>query len=108
MKLSDHARSTMDDTVSRDSVTSSTSDEFVVVNGEPKLKVAADVSDISEEIASAAATDSKMSDSTELVMGLPSGHVIPNSQSADVLNSGSLLENYPDTPNDEEVPGTGM
>ncbi|CAG5128923.1 unnamed protein product [Candidula unifasciata] len=96
----------MDDTVSRDSVTSSTSDEFVVVNGEPKLKVAADVSDISEEIASAAATDSKMSDSTEFVTDPLSGHVMPSSQSADVLNSGSLLENYPDTPNDEEMTGS--
>lgn len=101
-----YAKVTMDDAVSRDSVTSSTSDEFVVVNGEPKLKVAADVNDISEEIASATATDGKMCDSTEL-LEQPCDHVIPSSQSVNILNSASLLENYPDTPNEEENFGPG-
>ncbi|BFZ20139.1 hypothetical protein BsWGS_23179 [Bradybaena similaris] len=97
----------MDDAVSRDSVTSSTSDEFVVVNGEPKLKVAANVSDISEEIASATDGDEKMSDSTEVIQQ-PCDHVLPSSQSVNILNSSSILENYPDIPNDEDkfAPGS--
>ncbi|XP_059143523.1 rab GTPase-activating protein 1-like isoform X2 [Physella acuta] len=96
----------MDDAVSRDSVTSSTSEEFVVVNGEPKLKVAADVSDISEEIASATATESKMYDSSDNI-DEQCDHVIPSSQSVNVLNSESILENYPDTPNEEDKSGSG-
>lgn len=96
----------MDDAVSRDSVTSSTSEEFVVVNGEPKLKVAADVSDISKEIASATATESKMYDSSDN-NDEQCDHVIPSSQSVNVLNSESILENYPDTPNEEDRSGSG-
>ncbi|CAL1530550.1 unnamed protein product [Lymnaea stagnalis] len=90
----------MDDAVSRDSVTSSTSEEFVVINSEPKLKVAADVNDISEEIASATATETKMSDSTDN-LAEHCDHVIPSSQSVNILNS-SILENYPDTPVEED------
>ncbi|XP_055895788.1 rab GTPase-activating protein 1-like isoform X1 [Biomphalaria glabrata] len=96
----------MDDAVSRDSVTSSTSEEFVVVNGEPKLKVAADVNDISEEIASATATDFKMSDSRDNLEE-HCDHVIPGSQSVNILSSESILENYPDTPSEESKPMPG-
>lgn len=95
----------MDDAVSHDSVTSSTSEEFVVVNGEPKLKVAANVADISEEIASASTNmDAKPAESTD---GEACDHVIPCSQSVNALSSNSILENYPETPNEEENPLVG-
>ncbi|KAK3719378.1 hypothetical protein RRG08_029534 [Elysia crispata] len=120
----------MDDTISRDSVTSSTSEEFVVVHGEPKLKVPADVTDLSLEIASAAAsTCSEMSEegsscgsseekSKTVVTAVAATdsattttasceRVIPSSQSTSVLSSASILENYPETPSEESKPGPG-
>lgn len=119
----------MDDTISRDSVTSSTSEEFVVVHGEPKLKVPSDVADISLEIASAAAsTSSEMSEdgsssgsneekSKTVVAATDSAtsttttssceKVIPSSQSTSVLSSTSILENYPETPSEESKPMPG-
>ncbi|GFO45707.1 Rab GTPase-activating protein 1-like [Plakobranchus ocellatus] len=124
----------MEDTISRDSVTSSTSEEFVVVHGEPKLKVPADVKDLSMEIASAAANSSNdgrgISEEGNVSSGdieeksniigstVPSNantscatpscdSVIPSSQSASVLSSTSVLENYPETPSEESKPLPG-
>ena len=61
----------MDDAVSLQSIASSTSEEFVVVNGDgPQLKVPAHVDDISQEIASAADHESvrslDMADMTDM------------------------------------------
>lgn len=100
----------MDDAISRDSVTSSTSEEFVVVNGEPKLKVAANVADISEEIASAAKNmDAK---SMELSGGGEGGdgsceNVMPTSQSVNALSSNSIFENYPEASGEDDYTGAG-
>lgn len=81
---------------------SSTGDEFVVVNGEPKLKVTGDFSDIG---------DAMMSDSTVCDTRLSSSpgspedskdlsHVIPSSQSvgflADDLGLGDMTESQED------------
>ncbi|XP_025111685.1 rab GTPase-activating protein 1-like isoform X2 [Pomacea canaliculata] len=93
----------MEDTVSQESIeSSSTGDEFVVVNGEPKLKVTGDFSDIG---------DAMMSDSTVCDTRLSSSpgspedskdlsHVIPSSQSvgflADDLGLGDMTESQED------------
>ena len=122
----------MEDAISRDSVTSSTSEDFVLVNGEPKLKVPEHIADLSEEIACAAAPATmadKLPDSTQ-----PAGahdqnnaadsqedvavdesdqkssdplcdQVIPSSQSVNALGSNSILENYPETTDDEDKSG---
>ncbi|XP_035824832.1 rab GTPase-activating protein 1 isoform X2 [Aplysia californica] len=96
----------MEDAVSRESVTSSTSEEFVVVNGEPRLKVASDVEDITEEIASAAGHETtSMSEGADV--SEPCEHVIPGSQSVNILSSDSILENYPETPSEEDRPDRG-
>lgn len=79
----------MEDAVSRDSIeSSSTGDEYVVVNGEPKLKVTGDFSDIGDAMLSDISTyDSRVSTS-------PIGQgevrdlsrVIPSSQSEGFLS----------------------
>ncbi|XP_050389744.1 rab GTPase-activating protein 1 isoform X1 [Patella vulgata] len=83
----------MDDSVSRESVdSSSTSDEFVVVNADPKFKLTGDMSDIHKEITDPAATNGNTKMATSITDN-NLGHVIPNSQSADVLLPEGSVEN---------------
>jgi hypothetical protein len=83
----------MEDTVSRSSLdSSSTGDEYVVVNGEPKLKITGDIRLINDEILKKMASSSSMT-STDSLCKEPeaevngSGHVLQSSQSAGDLSS---------------------
>jgi hypothetical protein len=83
----------MEDTVSRSSLdSSSTGDEYVVVNGEPKLKITGDIRLINDEILEKMASSSTMT-STDSLCKEPeaevngSGHVLQSSQSAGDLSS---------------------
>lgn len=83
----------MEDTVSRSSLdSSSTGDEYVVVNGEPKLKITGDIRLINDEILEKMASSSTMT-STDSLCKEPeaevngSGHVLQSSQSAGDLFS---------------------
>lgn len=83
----------MEDTVSRSSLdSSSTGDEYVVVNGEPKLKITGDIRLINDEILEKMASSSTIT-STDSLCKKPeaevngSGHVMQSSQSAGDLSS---------------------
>ena len=87
----------MEDAVSRSSLdSSSTGDEYVLVNADPKLKITGDIDDIKSEICSENQTSNgkgrlarsrNMGDNEKEI-----GHVIPSSQSVDVLNSNNSGE----------------
>ncbi|CAI9717836.1 rab GTPase-activating protein 1-like isoform X1 [Octopus vulgaris] len=84
----------MEDTVSRSSVeSSSTGEDFVMVNGDPKLKITGDINDINEEITDDSSIDFKMAstpispDMSDSCTSNQPDHVIPSSQSVDVLNT---------------------
>ena len=86
----------MEDAVSRSSLdSSSTGDEYVLVNADPKLRITGDIEDINTEISSETqqkprqlvankGMSGRMSDS---MIDTDIGHVIPSSQSVDVLNT---------------------
>lgn len=100
---------TMEDAVSRESIeSSSTGDEFVVVNGEPKLKFTGDFNDICDAMMSDGnAGDSRLStspisqsDSKDL------SHVIPSSQSVGFLSEDfASPDNIGDTGDEQAGPG---
>ena len=100
---------TMEDAVSRESIeSSSTGDEFVVVNGEPKLKFTGDFNDICDAMMSDGnAGDSRLStspisqsDSKDL------SHVIPSSQSVGFLSEDfASPDNIGDTGDEQPGPG---
>ena len=99
-----------EDAVSRESIeSSSTGDEFVVINGEPKLKFTGDFSDICDAMMSDGnAGDSRLSTSpVSQSDNKDLSHVIPTSQSV-----GLLAEDLasPDSTGDtgEEKPGPGL
>ena len=80
---------TMEDAVSRSSLdSSSTGDEYVLVNADPKLRITGDINDINSEICDEnqllKSRQSKMSDS---LVDKDIGSVIPSSQSVDVLST---------------------
>ena len=84
----------MEDAVSRSSLdSSSTGDEYVVVNGEPKLKITGDIRDINDEISDKMATSSTVTSTDSLCKdgGMEDNeskhHVIPSSQSVNELTS---------------------
>lgn len=57
----------MEDTVSRSSLdSSSTGDEYVVVNGEPKLRITGDIRDINDEILDRMASSSTLTSTDSL------------------------------------------
>jgi len=79
----------MEDAVSRSSLdSSSTGDEYVLVNADPKLRITGDINDINSEICDEnqllKSRQSKMSDS---LVDKDIGSVIPSSQSVDVLST---------------------
>ncbi|XP_063424247.1 rab GTPase-activating protein 1-like isoform X2 [Mytilus trossulus] len=82
----------MEDTVSRSSLdSSSTGDEYVVVNGEPKLRITGDIRDINDEILDRMASSSTLT-STDSLNKEPENdfnehHAIQSSQSVDELSS---------------------
>lgn len=87
----------MEDAISRSSLeSSSTGDEYVVVNGEPKLKITGDINDINEEIFAGQHTD-KMTMSTlaavealaatDQVRQESGDHAMPSSQSENMNSS---------------------
>lgn len=82
----------MEDTVSRSSQdSSSTGDEYVVVNGEPKLRITGDIRDINDEILDRMASSSTLT-STDSLNKEPEKdfnehHAIQSSQSVDELSS---------------------
>ncbi|ESO96115.1 hypothetical protein LOTGIDRAFT_160101 [Lottia gigantea] len=83
----------MEDTISRESVdSSSTSDEFVVVNADPKFKLTGDMNDIDKEICAepVSTPDIKMDTS---ITDSNVGHAMPSSQSVDVLLPEGTVEN---------------
>lgn len=88
----------MDDAVSRSSLdSSSTGDEYVLVNADPKLRITGDINDIHSEICSDNQANGKGRLSRSKVMDNSQndreiGHVIPSSQSVDVLNSNNSGE----------------
>jgi hypothetical protein len=66
----------MEDTVSRSSLdSSSTGDEYVVVNGEPKLKITGDIRLINDEILEKMASSSTMTSTDSLCLPKFAGHV---------------------------------
>ncbi|XP_052788930.1 rab GTPase-activating protein 1-like isoform X2 [Mya arenaria] len=79
----------MEDAVSRSSLdSSSTGDEYVLVNADPKLRITGDINDLNTEISEpdsggATGRGDKMENSMEREIG----HVIPSSQSVDILNT---------------------
>lgn len=80
----------MEDAISRSSLdSSSTGDEYVLVNADPKLRITGDINDINSEICdetqSVKSRQSKMSDSS--LVDKEIGSVIPSSQSVDILNT---------------------
>lgn len=82
----------MEDAVSRSSLdSSSTGDEYVVVNGEPKLKITGDIRDINDEISEKMATSSTVTStdslSRDIGMEDTKHHVIQSSQSVHELVS---------------------
>ncbi|XP_021380300.1 rab GTPase-activating protein 1-like isoform X4 [Mizuhopecten yessoensis] len=87
----------MEDAVSRSSLeSSSTGDDYVVVNGEPKLKITGDINDLNMEISVDSPPDqmtstltSSESLSTDIRLGESNkgDHVLPSSQSADVISA---------------------
>ncbi|KAK7495749.1 hypothetical protein BaRGS_00012969 [Batillaria attramentaria] len=95
----------MEDAVSRESIeSSSTGDEYVVVNGEPKLKVTGDFNDIGDAMLSDVnAGDSRLSTSpVSQGESKDLSHVIPSSQSegflADELTSPETMGDTSDEP----------
>ena len=88
----------MEDAVSRSSLdSSSTGDEYVLVNADPKLRITGDINDIHSEICSENQTNGRGRLSRAKVMGdsvneKEIGHVIPSSQSVDVLNANNSGE----------------
>lgn len=87
---------------------SSTGDEYVLVNADPKLRITGDIEDINKEIGSegpqkprtlSKGMSGRMSES---MIDADIGHVIPSSQSVDVLNT-NVSANV-----DSEVPGTSV
>lgn len=83
----------MEDAVSRSSLdSSSTGDEYVLVNADPKLRITGDINDIHSEICSENQVNGKGRSARSKVMSdslndREIGHVIPSSQSVDVLNA---------------------
>ena len=90
----------MEDAISRSSLdSSSTGDEYVLVNADPKLRITGDINDIHSEICSENQTNGKGRLSRSKIMGDSDsqngkeiGHVIPSSQSVDVLNTNNCGE----------------
>ena len=72
---------------------SSTGDEYVLVNADPKLRITGDIDDIHSEICSENQTNGRGSRPRSKVMGdsvnseKEIGNVIPSSLSVDVLNA---------------------
>lgn len=82
----------MEDTVSRSSLdSSSTGDEYVVVNGEPKLRITGDIRDINDEILEKMASSSTLTSTDSLAKETGADdftdHVIQSSQSTGDLSS---------------------
>ena len=89
----------MEDAVSRSSLdSSSTGDEYVLVNADPKLRITGDINDINSEICSENQANNgrgrlaKSKNMGDSLNGKEIGHVIPSSQSVDVLNSNNSGE----------------
>ncbi|KAL8585574.1 hypothetical protein ACOMHN_050333 [Nucella lapillus] len=101
----------MEDAVSRESVeSSSTGDEFVVINGEPKLKFTGDFSDICDAMMSSDgnAGDSRLSASpTSQSDGKDLSHVIPSSQSVGLLAGDFASPDMGDTGDEQSGPDRG-
>ena len=84
----------MEDTVSRSSLdSSSTGDEYVVINGEPKLRITGDIRDINDEILGKMASSSTLTSTDSLnkeheadING-SQHHVLQSSLSANELSS---------------------
>lgn len=88
----------MEDAVSRSSLdSSSTGDEYVLVNADPKLRITGDINDINTEIC--ADNQSKVKQQSvgksmnDSLVDKEIGHVIPSSQSVDVLNTNGSASN---------------
>lgn len=81
----------MEDALSRSSIdSSSTGDDFVMINGEPKLRITGDINDIGVEISDESPSDLVKSSTSSVDMSSSElaekpSHVISSSQSADVL-----------------------
>ena len=85
----------MEDAISQGSIeSSSTGDEFVVVNGEPKFKLTGDINDIDEEISEEKLVNAKMASASIDMENQGAeqsvGSVLRGSQSADGLLADSL------------------
>lgn len=77
----------MEDAVSRSSLdSSSTGDEYVLVNADPKLRITGDINDLNTEIGSDP-LKSRQGKMTDSMVDKEIGSVIPSSQSVDVLNT---------------------
>ena len=106
----------MEDAVSRSSLdSSSTGDEYVLVNPDPKLRITGDINDLNTEICSENQPKFKQSVSksmTDSLVDREIGHVIPSSQSVDVLNTngsasnGKLVCGHPSRSFLHEIPPT--
>ncbi|KAL4219350.1 Rab GTPase-activating protein 1 [Mactra antiquata] len=90
----------MEDAISRSSLdSSSTGDEYVLVNADPKLRITGDINDLNSEIGgenlirSKQSMEKTMSDS---LVDKDIGHVIPSSQSVDVLSTNISANNGTD------------
>ncbi|XP_076436762.1 rab GTPase-activating protein 1-like isoform X2 [Babylonia areolata] len=101
----------MEDAVSRESIeSSSTGDEFVVVNGEPKLKFTGDFNDICDAMMSDgnAGGDSRLSASpTSQSDGKDLSHVMPSSQSVGLLAGDFASPDMGDTGDEQSGPDRG-
>jgi hypothetical protein len=87
----------MEDAVSRSSLdSSSTGDEYVLVNADPKLRITGDINDLNSEICSENQSRFKQSVNKSMNDSLVDkeiGHVMPSSQSVDVLNTNGSASN---------------
>lgn len=87
----------MEDAVSRSSLdSSSTGDEYVLVNADPKLRITGDINDLNSEVCGENQTRCKQSSEKTMSDSLVEkeiGHVIPSSQSVDVLNTNVSANN---------------
>lgn len=87
----------MEDAVSRSSLdSSSTGDEYVLVNADPKLRITGDINDINREICAENQPKVKQlagKNMNDSLVDKEIGNVIPSSQSVDVLNTNGSASN---------------